>query len=255
MSLLDRFTLEGKTAIVTGATSGIGKRTATAFAEVGATVYAVARRAELLDELADHDGRIVPLPADLLDEAACEQVVARVLEQTAQVDILVNNAGASNIARAEDETTTDFHRVVDLNLTAAFILARDVGRAMIERETSGSIVNVSSVAGVVGVGSPLPQASYAAAKAGCIGLTHELAAQWARRGIRVNALVPGWVDTEMTSEWIATDKGRETVARQALLRRAADVDEIACGALYLASDASSYVTGSVLTIDGGWSAV
>ena len=255
MNLLDRFNLDGKTAVVTGATSGIGKRVATAFAELGATVFAVARRAEMLSELAEQQTGIVPLPADLLDEAACEHLVARVLEQAPGIDILVNNAGASNIVRAQDETTEDFRRVVDLNLTATFILSRDTGRAMIERGAGGSIINIASVAGLVGAGSPIPQAGYAAAKAGCVNLARELAAQWARYGIRVNALAPGWVDTEMTHEWIATDTGRETVQRHALLRRAADVDEIACAALYLASDASSYVTGSVLTVDGGWSAV
>jgi NAD(P)-dependent dehydrogenase (short-subunit alcohol dehydrogenase family) len=143
---------------------------------------------------------------------------------------------------------------VNLNLTATFVLCRGAGRVMIGEGGGGAIVNIASVAGLVGSGS-LPQAGYAASKAGCINLTRELAFQWARHGIRVNALAPGWVSTEMTAEWLATDKGREAVIRTTPLRRVATVDEIACAALFLASEASSYVTGAVLAVDGGWTAV
>ena len=125
---------------------------------------------------------------------------------------------------------------------------------MIGQEGGGAIINVASVVGVVGSGS-LPQAGYAASKAGCINLTRELAFQWARYGIRVNALAPGWVNTEMTAEWLATDEGRQSVVRTTPLRRAATVDEVAYVALFLASEASSYVTGAVLAVDGGWTAV
>jgi NAD(P)-dependent dehydrogenase (short-subunit alcohol dehydrogenase family) len=255
MSLLDRFRLDGKIAIVTGASSGIGERIATAFAEVGADVHAVARRTDRLSALAEHHAGITPHPADLSDEAACEGLIAEILDHAGAIDILVNNAGISNIARAQDETTADFRRVIDVNLTATFILSRDAAREMIDRGQAGTIVNIASATGLVGLGRPLPQAAYAASKAGCINLTRELAAQWARHSIRVNALAPGWVDTEMTTEWLATDRGRETVQRLAPLGRPGDVLEVASAALFLASDASSYVTGAVLPVDGGWTAV
>ena len=255
MTLLNRFRLDGKVAVVTGASSGIGEAIACAFVSAGARVFAVARRADRLSALAETQSGITPICADLADEGTCEDVIERVLSQAEGVDVLVNNAGISNIARAQEETTADFRRVMDLNLTATFILSRDAGRSMIERESAGSIVNIASVTGLVGIGRPVPQASYAASKAGCVNLTRELAAQWARHGIRVNAVAPGWVDTEMTSEWLATDRGHETVQRLAPLGRAARPDEIACATLFLASDASSYVTGSVLPVDGGWTAV
>ena len=255
MNLLDRFRLDGKTAIVTGASSGIGERIATAFAEAGATVYGLARRADRLSALAESHPGITPWPVDLAEERSVEQVVADVLDNSHRIDILVNNAGISNIARAQDESTADFRRIIDVNLTATFILSRDAGKAMIEAGNGGNIVNIASVTGLVGIGSPLPQAAYAASKAGCVNLTRELATQWARYGIRVNALAPGWVDTEMTTDWLATDKGRETVERLVPMRRPASVDEVASAALFLASDASSYISGAVVPVDGGWTAV
>jgi NAD(P)-dependent dehydrogenase (short-subunit alcohol dehydrogenase family) len=254
MTLLDRFRLDGKTAVVTGASSGIGERIALAFAEAGASVVAVARRFERLSALAVSEPQIRPWPADLSKQDDCECLIAKILEHTPRIDVLVNSAGISNIARALDETTADFQRVVDLNLTATFVLCREAGRAMIGQGAGGAIVNIASVAGMVGSGS-LPQAGYAASKAGCVNLTRELAFQWARHGIRVNALAPGWVSTEMTADWLATEKGREAVTRTTPLRRVATVDEIACAALFLASEAGSYVTGAVLAVDGGWTAV
>jgi NAD(P)-dependent dehydrogenase (short-subunit alcohol dehydrogenase family) len=254
MSLLDRFRLDGKTAIVTGASSGIGEQIALAFAAAGATVYAVARRADRLDELHERDERIVAWPGDLLDDDGLGRIVPAVVEHAGRLDVLVNNAGTSNIARAQDETTVAFREVVDLNLTAVFALSRDAGTAMIAQGGGGSIVNIASVLGMVG-SAGLPQAGYAASKAGCVGLTRELASQWARHRIRVNALAPGWCESELSSEFLATDKGRASIDRFVPLRRAAEPDEIACAALFLASDASSYVTGAVVPVDGGWTAV
>jgi NAD(P)-dependent dehydrogenase (short-subunit alcohol dehydrogenase family) len=254
MGLLERFRLDGKVAVVTGASSGIGAGIAAAFVEAGATVHAVARRADRLDELAAGLDGVVPRVVDLADTTATERLVTEVLADAGRIDVLVNNAGISNIARAQDERTADFRRIVDLNLTATFVLARDAGCAMIEQGDGGAIVNIASVTGMIGIGSPLPQAAYAASKGGCINLTRELAVQWARHGIRVNAIAPGWIDTEMTGDWLATDKGQETVQRLAPLRRAGTVDEIATTALFLAGDGASYVTGAVLAVDGGWTA-
>lgn len=253
MSLLDRFRLDGKTAVVTGASSGIGEAVAIAFAQAGATVYAVARRKDRLSELAERCQGIEPWVVDLSDQDDCERLVPAVVEAAGGVDVLVNNAGISNIARAQEETTADFRRVLDLDLVATFVLSREAGKAMIGQGRGGSIINVSSSAGLVGSGD-LPQASYAASKAAVVNLARELAVQWARYAIRVNALAPGWVETDMTREYFATDRGRAAVERLTPLRRAADVDEIAAAALFLASDASSYVTGAVLAVDGGWTA-
>jgi NAD(P)-dependent dehydrogenase (short-subunit alcohol dehydrogenase family) len=254
LALLDRFRLDGKTAIVTGASSGIGERIATVFAEVGASVYAVARRAERLSAIASGHPGVIPWPADLANEEVCENLIDEVHERAGGIDILVNNAGVANIARAQDESTTDLHRIITLNLNATFLLSQGAGRAMIDHG-GGSILNIASVIALVGMGRPLPQAAYAASKGACVSLTRELAAQWARHGIRVNALGPGWVDTEMSGEWLATDRGRDTVQRQVPLNRPAHVDEIASAALFFSSEASSYLTGCVIPVDGGWTAL
>jgi NAD(P)-dependent dehydrogenase (short-subunit alcohol dehydrogenase family) len=254
-TLLDAFRLDGKTAIVTGASSGIGECIATAFAAAGARIYAVARRADRLVSLAAaHDG-IEPWPADLADDDQCERLVDEVAERAGRVDILINNAGIANLVRAEDETTEAFRRLVDVNLVATFVLSRQAGKAMMAQGDGGCIVNVGSVVGMVGAGRRLPQAGYAASKAGCINLTRELAAQWVRYGIRVNAVAPGWVKTEMTEEWLASEKGQESVNRTTPLGRAATVAEVMYAALFLASDASSYITGAVIPVDGGWTAM
>jgi NAD(P)-dependent dehydrogenase (short-subunit alcohol dehydrogenase family) len=253
MTLLDRFQLTGKIAIVTGASSGIGRAVAAGFAEAGATVYGVARREDRLSALARQQPGVRPWAADLADLEVCERLVAGVLEDANRIDVLVNNAGISNISRAEEEGTMDFRQVVDLNLMCAFILSREAGKSMIRQGDGGSIINVGSTAGVIGSGD-LPQVSYAASKAGCINMARELAVQWARHRIRVNALAPGWVDTEMTTEYLKTDRGKASVQRLTPLRRPATADEVACAALFLASDASSYITGAVLPVDGGWTA-
>lgn len=251
---LGRFRLDGKVAVVTGASSGIGERIATAFAAVGATVYAVARRADRLQALAERQDGIVPWPADLGNPAVCEQLVEDVAERAGRLDILVNNAGIANIVWAEKETTSDFRRLIDVNLLAPFILSRESGRRMIEQGGGGAIVNIASVTGMVGIGL-LPQAGYAATKAGCINLTRELAAQWARHGIRVNAIVPGLIQTEMTGEWMHSEQGQKVLERTTPMRRPGTADEVMYAALFLAADAGSYVTGAVIPVDGGWTAV
>ena len=250
---LTQFRLDGKVAVVTGGSGGIGRQIAVTFAGAGAKVFAVARRSEQLAALASEHKDIEPWVSDLSDEEACEALIPGVAERTGQVDILVNNAGISNIVRAQEEATADFRHVLEVNLVATFILSREAGKLMIDRGEGGAIVNVASAAGIVGSGD-LPQASYAASKAGSINMTRELAIQWARHGIRVNAVAPGWVDTDMTSEYLATERGQGAVKRLTPLRRAAVVEEIALAVLFLASPASSYITGAVLPVDGGWTA-
>ncbi|MCZ4513206.1 SDR family oxidoreductase [Streptomyces sp. ActVer] len=248
----DLFSLHGRTAVVTGASSGLGARFATVLAAAGATVFAAARRPDRLKELADEDPRIHPVVCDVSREADRVRLAETVLAAGGRFDILVNNAGAPGAVRAQDESADDFADVLAVNLVAAFHLARLLAEAPPSGRTR-SIVNVSSVLGLVS-GAPMGGAAYAASKAGLVGLTRELAGQWGQSGIRVNALAPGWFRTEMTHELFADERSRRWVERGTMLGRGGEQGELDGALLYLASDASSYCTGQVLTVDGGWTA-
>lgn len=244
--------LEGQVAIVTGASSGFGVEFARALAGAGATVVAVARRADRLARLAEDTARIVPWPCDITDDARCEALVHDCLHRFEKVDVLVNNAGITNIAPAESESPTTFRGVIELNLVAAFTLTHLIAPSMLERG-SGSIINVASIVGLVGLGR-MPQAGYAASKGGLVNLTRELAAQWARRGIRVNAIAPGFFPTEMTEELFGSDRGQDWISRLTPMGRGGALSELAGALLYLADPANGYTTGVVLPVDGGWTA-
>ncbi|MFF1736928.1 SDR family NAD(P)-dependent oxidoreductase [Streptomyces sp. NPDC058247] len=244
------FSLEGRTAIVTGASAGLGARFAAVLAQAGATVFAAARRIDRLKELANLDARIHPVACDVAAEADRERLVEAVLAATGRIDILVNNAAISGETRAEDESPDAFADVLGVNLTAPFHLARLTAEAPAGAK---SIINVSSILGLV-TGAPLGGASYSASKAGLIGLTRDLAGQWGRDGIRVNALAPGWFRTEMTADLFGDERSARWIDRNTLLRRGGDVQELDGALLFLASDASTYCTGQVLTVDGGWTA-
>ncbi|GHE94259.1 gluconate 5-dehydrogenase [Streptomyces spiralis] len=250
------FSLAGRTALVTGASSGLGARFAGVLAQAGATVFAAARRIDRLKELADSDARLHPVACDVSHEADRTRLVDTALAATGRVDILVNNAATSGETRAEDEPPSAFAEVLDVNLTAPFHLARLVAEAPTPEmgSTGGkSIINVSSILGLVSA-APLGGASYAASKAGLIGLTRELAGQWGRDGMRVNALAPGWFRTEMTADLFADERSSRWVDRNTLLGRGGEAQELDGALLFLASDASTYCTGQVLTVDGGWTA-
>ncbi|MFE5812857.1 SDR family NAD(P)-dependent oxidoreductase [Streptomyces sp. NPDC056479] len=243
--------LEGRTAVVTGASSGLGARFAAVLAEAGATVFAAARRLDRLKELADDDPRIHPVGCDVARDEDRVRLAETALAESGRFDVLVNNAGAPGAVRAEDESADDFAAVLAVNLVAPFHLARLMAEST---GTSGrSVVNVSSVLGLV-AGAPLGGASYAASKAGLIGLTRELAGQWGPAGVRVNALAPGWFHSEMTEDLFADDRSRRWVERGTMLGRGGRPGELDGALLFLASDASSYCTGQVLTVDGGWTA-
>lgn len=247
---LHAFRLDGQVAIVTGASSGIGAQTARTFASVGATVVAAARRADRLEALAaDVDG-IVPVACDVLDDDACRRLVETTVADHGRIDVLVNNAGASDPEPAIDHDIGAFRRVVALDLTACFLLAQLCARHMRERE-SGSIVNVASIHGLVG-SAPNTQAGYNAAKGGLVNLTRELALDWARYGIRVNAVAPGYIATELTDGMIAEESGRTWIERNTPLRRPGEVTELDGAMLLLASSAGSYITGTTIVVDGGW---
>ncbi|MFC9458803.1 SDR family NAD(P)-dependent oxidoreductase [Streptomyces sp. NPDC056983] len=250
-SAVELFSLEGRTAIVTGASAGLGARFATVLAQAGATVFAAARRIDRLKELADDDARIHPVACDVSLEADRTRLAETALNATGHLDILVNNAATSGQTRAEDESADSFADVLGVNLTAPFHLARLTAEA--PGAEGKSIINVSSVLGLVS-GAPLGGASYSASKAGLIGLTRELAGQWGRSGTRVNALAPGWFRTEMTAELFGDERSRRWVERGTMLRRGGETQELDGALLFLASDASTYCTGQVLTVDGGWTA-
>jgi NAD(P)-dependent dehydrogenase (short-subunit alcohol dehydrogenase family) len=169
-----------------------------------------------------------------------------------RIDVLVNNAGIGSPIPAEDEPVERFAEVLDVNVTALFALTQLVGRTMIERG-SGSIVNIASILGLV-ASAPIKQASYTASKGAVVNLTRELAVQWARKGVRVNAIAPGWFPSEMTAEMFADPASMTFLERNAPMARGGRPDELDGALLYLASGASSYVTGQVLAVDGGWTA-
>jgi NAD(P)-dependent dehydrogenase (short-subunit alcohol dehydrogenase family) len=251
MSLLDSFSLAGKTAVVTGASSGLGVAFATGFAEAGADVAICARRVEKLEqtraEVERLGRRCVAVAADVANPEDCERFVEQAVGELGKVDVLVNNAGIGTAVPATREAPDDFRRVIDINLNGSYWMAQACGRAM-STSGGGSIVNIGSVLGSTTAG--LPQAAYAASKAAIIGLTRDLAQQWTgRKNIRVNALAPGFFVSEMTDQY--PDGYLDQMMVRVPMGRKGEAHELVAAAIFLASDASSYVTGVLLPVDGG----
>ncbi|MFZ3393779.1 SDR family NAD(P)-dependent oxidoreductase [Rhodococcus sp. (in: high G+C Gram-positive bacteria)] len=246
------FGLEGRVAIVTGASSGLGATVAETLAGLGAEVAVVARRKDRLEELAERIGGFA-VAADLTDLDAIGQVVPAVAEKLGPPEILVNAAGSMfTEERAESEPLDAMRRTLDLNLLAPFRLAQDVFPHM-RAAGRGSIVNVSSISGRVGVPG-IPQASYAASKLGLSGLTAELAVQWARHSIRVNTVAPGFFRSEITGPLYDSERASEYLRRNTPLPKDGTADDIVGAIVWLAGDAGSYVTGQTVVVDGGWTA-
>ncbi len=258
LPLLD---MTGKVVVLTGASSGIGRRFAQVLHRAGARLVAVARRGErlshLADELAAESGngdRVAGVAIDVTDPDAPGILVHRAVAAFGAVDVVVNNAGISRVLAATDDSRDGFSDELAINLIAPYELSRAAARWMIDNERPGTIVNVGSVMGLGG-GGRLKAAGYAASKGGLHSLTRELASQWARKGIRVNALAPGWFHSEMTADMFASEAGKDYIEANTPLGRPGRPHELDGALLFLASDASSYMTGHVLTVDGGWSAI
>jgi NAD(P)-dependent dehydrogenase (short-subunit alcohol dehydrogenase family) len=249
MSVLDRFRLDGKVAVVTGASSGLGAAFATGLAEAGADLAICARRADRLQQTAEQvralGRRCHAVTADVAEPSDCARVVEEAVAELGRVDVLVNNAGIGTAVPATRETPEEFRRVIDINLNGSYWMAQACGRVM---GPGSSIVNIGSVLG--STTAALPQAAYSSSKAAIIGLTRDLAQQWTgRRGIRVNALAPGFFLTEMTDQY--PDGYLDAMMVRVPAARPGDAAELVAAAVFLASDAASYVTGVTLPVDGG----
>ena len=244
--------LDGRIALVTGASAGLGARFARVLHGAGAHVLATARRADLLDELARECGeRIEVMPGDITD-AAHRQALAGQLEAHGRLDVLVNNAGICDDGPIEQQSLDDLRRVIEVNLISVLDICRLTAPLLWAAAPGASVINVASVYGIVS--SRGPMAAYNATKGALVNLTRQLAAQWGGRGIRVNALAPGYFPTELTGH--LTDAGfAESIREHTLLARTPALEEIDGPLLFLATAASSYMTGQVLVIDGGWTAV
>ena len=246
--------LDGKTAWVTGAGKGLGRAMAVALSQAGANVAVTARTVsdleQLESELGGQGGKVLVLPGSVADSGAVQKMVERIVEWTGRLDVAVNCAGTSpHFTRSERVTDEDWRQVLDVNLQGTFFCCREAGKVMLEQR-SGSIINVSSVHARTGFERI---AAYAASKGGVEALSKALAVEWADRGVRVNALAPGYFQTDLSAGLLASRWG-ERIVRGTPMGRVGSADELGGAAVFLASDASRFVTGSTLTVDGGWTA-
>lgn len=257
MSVLDDFRLDGRTALVTGASQGIGRALAQGLAEAGADVCVVNRDRSkgetVADEIASETGvETAAIPADVTDEAEVEAMTAEATETFGSVDVLVNNAGIARIAPAHEMSLETWYEVLDTNLTGVFLCTKHVGGAMIEQGVEGTVVNMASMSAFV-ANYPQEEVVYHASKGGVVSFTRQLASEWAEHGIRANALAPGYIRTEMIDDLLAENPDMaEAWHSEMLMDEMAPPEDLKGSLVYLASDAASYMTGETVVVDGGY---
>ena len=247
--------ISGKVAIVTGATRGIGQAISQAYAAAGIKVAVVSRSAADCEQAAqsinEAGGDAMAAPCDVTQVAAFRKVVEQVVEYWGRLDIMVNNAGTAITCKAIDLSEAEWDRVVDLDLKSVFFCAQSAARVMIPQQ-SGKIINVASILGLVGANGLIP---YCAAKGGVVNLSRALASEWARYGIQVNSLCPGYVITDINRDKLSDEKTQAALLAKTPAGRLGQVGDMTGAALFLASPASDYMTGQSLTVDGGWTAI
>jgi len=251
-SVIEQFDLTGKIAVVTGGSRGLGREMAEGLAEAGASLVLCSRRAEWLEEtVSDFAARgfaVTGKTCDVSKPDEVDAVIDHAVKEFGSVDILVNNAGVSWGAMPEDMPLEKWQQVIDVNLTGCFLFAQAAGREML-KNNGGSIINVSSIAGITSSANGPFYAGYVASKAGLIGLTRELAASWGRKGIRVNAIAPGFFHSRLADAVI--DIYERSIQENNVIPRVGNEGELKGVAVFLASDASSYITGQTIAVDGG----
>jgi len=253
---MDRFNLHEKTAIVTGGSRGIGKAIALGFGEAGAKVVVAARKVHLLEEIVEEikatGGEAFAVECDLSRDADLFNLIEKTLERFGGIDILINNAGISPfLAKSEEVTKEMFEQVIQVNLLAPFLLCREAGKIMMKNNW-GRIINITSVGGMVGFQR---QIAYSTTKGALIQMTKVLAIEWSGKyNITVNAIAPAYITTDLTEGVRASGKISENLLQRTPMRRFGETEEIVTAALYFASAYSSYTTGTILTVDGGWMA-
>ncbi len=255
MNAKQLFDLTGRVAIITGGSIGLGRQMAEGLAEMGAHLVLCARKAERCQQAAEelqHLGvKAIARACDVKNQTSVREIVDATLSEFGRIDILINNAGISWGAPVEQMRLEDWTKVIEINLTGTFLCAQEVGKIMI-REGRGKIINIASVAGIGGAPPELPAIGYHASKGGVIAFTKDLACKWAMHNIQVNAIAPGWFPTHMSNRII--EQHRELFLSHIPLHRFGNDHDLKGAAVFLASDASNYVTGHVLVVDGGQSA-
>ena len=251
MTVLDRFSMAGKTCLITGASSGLGRHFALTLAEAGGVVVVAARRrdklADVVEEITSAGGKAVAVSMDVSDDNSVTEAFDQAEAEVGLVDVVINNAGIVSRSNSLDLTSDEWDRVMNTNLRAVWRVSQETAKRLIAAGKPGNIINTASILGFRVMPSNL---TYTVSKAGVVQMTRALALEWARHNIRVNAIAPGYVETDLNRDMLQSARGQELIKRIPQ-RRTGEMDEIAAPLLLLASDASSFMTGETITVDGG----